>query len=185
MSMNVSYVIYGAGGHAKVIIDLINDLGSEVKCVFDDGDHSEGATFLGIPVKNYDADLHPESKMIIAIGNNKFRHKLSSRIKHEFAILIHPRAFVSKLAKIGEGTVILGNATIQAEALIGQHVIVNAGACVDHEAVVKDFVHVGPGSYIGGAAIVSESVIIAPLSVIMRNAIISENLTTDPLSFIC
>ena len=182
--MEKSYVIYGAGVHAKVIVDLILEHGGKVECVFDDNVKEENATFMGIPVLKYNEELYRDSKLIIAIGDNKVRKALIHKLKHNFATLIHPKASVSEFALIGKGTVVLANAVIQAEVSIGDHSIVNIGACVDHEVSISDFVHIGPMAYIGGAALIQNGVKIDPGVVVLRNTEIVENSHITPLSVV-
>lgn len=163
-----SFVIYGAGGHAKVIVDLVWALGGNVACIFDDQPESLNFELMGVEVRRYDVNVYPEAEMIIAVGHNESRQAISRLVHHRFATLIHPRASVSKLAKVREGTVVLANAVIQAEAVIGKHVIVNAGACIDHEVEVQDFAHIGPLVYVGGAALIAAMANIRPGALIKR-----------------
>ncbi|ATP57949.1 transferase [Pedobacter ginsengisoli] len=181
--MEKSYVIYGAGGHAKVIVDLILEHNGTVECVFDDN-VEENATFMSIPVLKYDPELYKHSKMIIAIGDNNVRRLLAHKLKHNFATIIHPKASVSEFALIGRGTVVLANAVVQAEVSIGDHSIVNIGACVDHEVSISDFVHIGPLAYIGGAALIKNGVKIDPGVIVLRNTEIAENSHITPLSLV-
>lgn len=182
--MEKSYVIYGAGGHAKVIVDLILEHRGKIECIFDDNVEEENATFMGIPVLKYSCELYRNSKMIIAIGDNKIRRLLTSKLKHNFATLIHPKASVSEFALIGKGTVILANAVVQAEVSIGDHSIINIGACVDHEVSISDFVHIGPMAYIGGAALIKNGVKIDPGVIVLRNTEIAENSHITALSLV-
>lgn len=173
--MQESYVIYGAGGHAKVIVDLILILGGKIECVFDDNIKEEDVTFMNIQVLKYNSDLFSDSKLIIAIGDNFVRNKISLKLSHDFATLIHPSASVSELASIGKGSVVLSNAVIQAEVTIGEHSIVNVGACIDHEAIVSNFVHIAPMVYVGSSSVIQNGVKINPGAIISRNSEISEN----------
>ncbi|NQX55196.1 NeuD/PglB/VioB family sugar acetyltransferase [Pedobacter panaciterrae] len=182
--MEKSYVIYGAGGHAKVVIDLVLEHEGRIECVFDDNVEEENATFMGIPVLKYDSESYKDSRLIIAIGDNKVRKALTHKLKHNFATLIHPKASVSEFALIGKGTVVLANAVIQAEVSIGDHTIVNIGACVDHEVSISDFVHIGPMVYIGGAALIKNGVKIDPGVIVLRNTEIAENSHITPLSLV-
>jgi len=182
--MEKSYVLYGAGGHAKVIVDLILELNGRIECVFDDNVEVENATFMNFPVLKYHADLHKDSKMIIAVGDNNARKAIASKLKHSFGNLTHPKASVSDFALIGKGTVVLANAVVQAEVSIGDHSIVNIGACVDHEVSISDFVHVGPMVYIGGGAVIKHGVKIDPGVIVLRNTEIAENSHITPLSLV-
>ena len=137
------FVLYGSGGHARVVTDLITQLGGKVMAFFDN-DHP------------YDATCFPEAEMIIAIGNSEARQRIAGEVRHRLAALIHPRAYVAADVELGEGTVVLANATVQAATKLGKHVIINANVTVDHDTVVGDFVTTYPGVYIAGEAVVAD-----------------------------
>lgn len=178
-----SYAVYGAGGHAKVIVDLIKLLGGHIECIFDDN-YMESPNFAGIPVHQYDHTQCVDAKLIIAIGDNEVRKTIAGQLSHRFATLIHPKATVSSSARIGEGTVVLANAVIGADAIVGNHVIINTLVSVDHEVVINNYVHIFPNAYLGGRAVVQEGAVIGPGSVIMRKVTVNENVVIDPLSLV-
>ena len=122
--------IQGNGGHAKVVKDLLRELG-------------------------WMAVWGPR-KQFVAVGNNLARMNEAARLGGPFATLIHPRAIVSKHAVIGEGSVVMAGAVIQAGVEIGKHVIVNTGATVDHDCVIDDYAHIAPGVHLCGGVFVGE-----------------------------
>lgn len=155
--------LFGASGHAKVIMDIIHAQGNAVGCLYDDAPHSQ--EIHGIPVYNTE-NILISGPMIISIGSNNIRKIISERYDVEYATAIHPESIVSPSATIGNGSVVMQNAIIQADAKIGQHCIVNSGASIDHECKIEDFVHISPhatlcgnvhvgeGSWIGAGAII-------------------------------
>jgi len=167
--LNFDLLLYGLGGHGKVMIELAQLLGFRNIGVFDDHDHSsihiEGVHFLGA----YNTEIAPQAPIIIAVGNNSIRKKLANKIKHQFATLIHPSAVVSPTASIQEGTVILSNAVIQANAVIGAHGLINVSVVIDHDVVLGNFVHIRPLAFIGSNSTISSETTINPLQVIERN----------------
>lgn len=164
--MNGNYLIYGAGGHAKVLQDLLGKLDLEVEVFFDDSNQLDN--IRGVKVSPYEAAFSPDSLIVLGIGNSRVRKLLSEKVKHGFSVLIHPTAVVASDAIIEEGTVVLAGAVIQSGAKIGKHVIVNSNVTIDHDAIVEDFVTTYPGVYIGAEAVVGEGVVINPNGVIMR-----------------
>lgn len=166
----MSYVIYGAGGHARVLLDLIGALhGKEqVRRFFQDGQAPEAC--CGIPVSPYDPQLDTGAEMLLGIGNPKVRKILADKVKHPWGVLIHPKAVVAEDVEIGPGTVVLAGAVIQTGARIGAHSIINANVTVDHDALVGDFVTTYPGVYIGAESIIAEGTLIHPNAVVMRSA---------------
>lgn len=125
--------IIGSGGHALVVRELNKAL----------------------PVQWND------SWIIVAVGDNASRKREVEALENsKFPILIHPKAWASPSATIGEGTVIMAGAVVQAEALIGKHVIVNTGATVDHDAIVGDYAHIAPGAHLCGNVHVGEGALV-------------------------
>jgi len=148
--------LYGNGGHSKVLQDCAATSGTSISIVFDDVDHP------------YNIDENPHDKIVIAIGNNEVRERIAGIVEHEFGILIHRSAQIAADVLIGDGTVVLANAVIQAGAEIGRHVIVNANCVIDHDAVIEDFVSIYPGAYVGGNARVGKGKTVGPNEVVER-----------------
>lgn len=152
-------VVIGAGGHAKVIIELLRAEGHEpAYCISSAG--SPGSDCLGVPVLVGDAHSQTlwdsgHRQAIVAIGSNRLRENLArevARIGFEFVNAISPRASISPSATLGRGIAIMAGAVINAEARIGDHSIVNTSSSVDHDCVVGAAVHVAPNSAIAGNA---------------------------------
>lgn len=169
MLMN-NWVIYGGGGHARVLADAIKAKGEVVANYFDDNE----AIFSinNIEVKPYHESTASKAQLIIGIGNNKIRKRISKYIVHPFGTLIHPTAVIAADVAIGEGAVILAGVVIQSGAVIGKHVVVNANVTIDHDAQISDFCSIYPNSYIGGAASIGSGNTIEACSVINRMEII-------------
>ena len=150
--MNKPFYIIGAGGHAKVIIEIIEEMGEKVLAVNDNDPKRE--ILLGYPVSNQLPT--PDSVAVIGIGNNRIRKKIALEINVPFKKAIHPKANLSSRCVIGDGTVVMAGATINSETVIGKHCIINTNASVDHDCVLADFVHVSPGSSIAGGVTIGE-----------------------------
>ncbi|OYU56019.1 MAG: transferase [Chitinophagaceae bacterium BSSC1] len=162
----VSSLIYGFGGHGKVLAEALTFNAEFIVGVFDDQpiESTRNVIYLG----TYNPNIYPELPIILGVGNNNVRKQLLQFIKHRFQSFIHPSAQVAKSVKIGKGSVILQNAVIQANSVIGDHVIINMGSMVDHDNIVKDFVHVSPLCYVGSNSIISELTCLEPCSRIAR-----------------
>lgn len=161
-------LIYGAGGHARVLLDgLRKQFGEQaIQVFFNDGE--EPKAIGDIPVVPYAPDYHPEARLLIGIGKPDIRERIVKKVTHEFGIFIHPQASVAADAHIGEGTVVLAGAVIQSQAKIGRHAIINANVTIDHDGIVEDFVTTYPGVYVGAHAVVGKGAIVNPNAVIMR-----------------
>lgn len=142
-------ILYGAGGHARVIYDCLVSQGIKPKGVFDD--NSELKSFFGLKVINpYLSDLFINEKLILCVGSNKMRYNLSERVAHAFGSVIHHTAVLALGTKVDPGAMLMAKSVIQSGSQIGKHTIVNTGAIVEHDCDIANFVHVGPGSVICG-----------------------------------
>ncbi len=176
--------LYGASGHAKVIIDLVKSEDKDIKGLVDDNESVN--ELLGYQV------LHstPENgSFIISIGDNKIRKKVSEKLTGcQFDIAIHTSAIISTNATIGEGSVVMQGAIIQSSVEVGKHVIINTGASVDHDCNVEDFVHISPqatlcgnvtigeGTWIGAGTIITPGVTIGKWCIIGAGSVVTKNI---------
>lgn len=171
--------LYGASGHAKVIMDILvaNDI--HIDALVDD--NAELKELQGIPVIHSAEGCSP---FIISIGSNKIRKVIAERLNCEFISAIHPSAIISPFANIAEGTVVMQGAIVQTDVKIGKHCIINTAATVDHECLIEDYVHISPnaslcgnvqvgeGSWIGAGATVIPGVKIGKWCVIGAGSVI-------------
>jgi len=142
----ITYLI-GAGGHAKVIADILVAAGRPPAAFLDDApQHNQ---ILGITVIKGLVLPEPDSAVIIAIGDNVTREELARRYT-VFDIAIHPAGHISRDAEIGPGSVVMSGAVINAGTRIGSHCIINSGAIIDHDCLIRDFAHIAPGATLGG-----------------------------------
>ncbi len=144
--------IIGAGGHGKVVAELC-ELNEYTICGFIDQDIKIKEVLSFEVVHEF-----PKRPLtaVVAIGNNLARKKIALANKYSYPTLIHPKSCISKRAIIGEGTVIVGGATVNVSAIIGNHVIVNTNASVGHDCFVGDYVHIAPNVALAGNVIVGE-----------------------------
>lgn len=145
--------LFGAGGHGRVIREIIEAMGGMVGCYYDDSPRE--ARKDGIPVFDV-AGRGVEGKLIVSIGDNAARKRVTERLRTSFATAVHPSAVISPSSQIAEGTVVMPGAVIQAHAKIGRHCIINTGASVDHECEIGDFVHISPHATLCGDIKVGE-----------------------------
>jgi len=90
--------LYGASGHAKVIIDILRAGHESIEALFDD--NVEVTSLLGHPVLRPSEVRGP---LIVSIGNNRIRKRIVDTLSVEFGCAIHPLSIVSEFADIGEG----------------------------------------------------------------------------------
>ena len=161
-----NYILLGAGGHAKVIASIVEDMKGVVVSVIDSDTNKK--QFEGVPVENkYDPDLFLDAKVIISLGDNQTRKKLAKTIKHQSDAVIHSSSIIDKKVIIGAGTVVMQNATIQRDVSIGKHVIINTSSIIDHDVNIANFVHIAPGAVLCGSVQVGEGTLIGAGAVIL------------------
>lgn len=152
-----SLLIFGAGGHGKVVADTARAMGNWNEIMFVDDAYPQVTSVDGYPVvDDFSGAISKGSDhgdVIVAIGDNRKRSDLTVQLRQSGfnpVSLIHPSAVVAGSAHIEMGTVILAQAVVQAAARIGSAVIVNTAATVDHDCVVGEGVHLSPGVHLGG-----------------------------------
>jgi sugar O-acyltransferase (sialic acid O-acetyltransferase NeuD family) len=153
-------VVFGASGHARVVIDALTVLGArEQLVVVDDRFANIGSDFEGVPLLGgFDAIRSLKNAAgILALGANQVRARISVRFEQlEWLTVVHPAACISSRARLGRGSVVMAGAVIQAGAILGEHCIVNTRASVDHDCIIGDFSHIGPSACLAGSVIVGQ-----------------------------
>lgn len=166
-SQPIKVVIWGAGGHAKVIADITrNDPKIKLEGFLDDVNPQRwGTSFYGSTIVGDLSSLETlkEHKIILGIGHNEGRVK-ALRALQERGIrplsLIAATAYVSPSALIGDGCVIMPHAVVNADSRLGSAVIINTAASVDHDCTLDEAVHIAPGVRIaGGCTVGRESMV--------------------------
>lgn len=181
--------LYGASGHAKVILDILKANDIPIEGLVDD--NPDIHELLGYPVFH---QAFGRSPMIVSIGNNAVRRSVVEKLSVDFGLAVHPSAIVSPTATVEPGTVVMQGAIIQSCARIGRHCIINTGASVDHECVVEDFVHISPhatlcgnvyvgeGSWVAAGTVVLPGVKIGRWSVIGAGSVVSKDIPDGVLA---
>ncbi|QED36540.1 acetyltransferase [Antarcticibacterium arcticum] len=147
--------IYGASGHAKVIMDIAKSQNIPVSVIIDDNPQIKFV--LDYPVEHIVSPEALKDEFIMAIGDNEIRKKVVEGFKGKFhAAVIHISAAVSSSVQLGKGTVVMPNASVNSESKIGMHCIINTGATVEHDCVLGNFVHISPNAALAGGVEVEE-----------------------------
>lgn len=149
-------VILGAGGHAKVIADIVLSSGDRLLGFLDD---HQTDIVLGYPVLGTIKDVdkfRPIAKFIIGIGSNYVRKELSEKCQLSWHSALHPNAVIGRDVIIGEGTVVMAGAIINPSSSIGKHCIINTGAIIEHDNRIGDFVHISPNATLCGTVQIGE-----------------------------
>lgn len=181
--MHKKVIIIGAGGHAKVIADIIEKSGDQIVGFLDD--KIEKNTII---IKDYKvigdlnnrfslAIANEDYEFIIAIGDNKKRKEISTSPNLKFYTAIHPSAQIGINVEIEEGTVIMANVCINSSSRVGKHCIINTGAIIEHDNIIENYVHISPNATLGGTVKVEELTHIGIGATVKNNVTICKNCT--------
>jgi sugar O-acyltransferase (sialic acid O-acetyltransferase NeuD family) len=161
--MNSLY-IYGASGHAKVVIDIAEKSGYwEIRGILDDNPKLIGGELFGYPIlggSRYVERLDPlRDRIFVAIGSNAVRRRIGNGLlaqKFELPTLIHPSAVIGRNVIIGWGTVIMARVVINPATSVGDMCILNTACTLDHDNRLGEAVHISPGANLAGNVTVGD-----------------------------
>ncbi|WP_053367817.1 acetyltransferase [Bacillus sp. FJAT-27245] len=177
-------VVFGSGRHSKVIIDILERMGSYRIIGLIDEAREIGEQVMGY---NVIGDLtvlktYPHSIMggIVAVGDNGARRELVNeivKIDRDFIFIraIHPSAVIGKYVSIGRGTAVMANAVINSDTTIGDHCIINTKSSIDHDCRLGNFVSIAPGSTLAGGVTVGNHSTISLGANVIHNITIGEH----------
>lgn len=152
MNMSNKVYLYGASGHAKVILDALRFAAVNVPLMIDDNECLN--EFEGIPVMHSADGLSP---LIVCIGDCKIRRRIVRGLgRRDYLTVAHPSAVIANTVIIGAGSVIMAGAILQASSIVGEHCIINTAASIDHDTIIHDFVHVAPHCTLCGGVEIGE-----------------------------
>lgn len=160
-------ILFGASGHAKVIIDILECTGQKVSFLVDA--NPEIKKLLQYDVIHDTKFLITKEPVLLSIGNNQVRKRLARELNVGFGRAIHPKSILDKSVKIGLGSVVMAGAIINNSSSIGQHCIINTSASIDHDCILEDFVHVSPNATLCGTIKVGEGAHIGSGATIIPN----------------
>jgi sugar O-acyltransferase (sialic acid O-acetyltransferase NeuD family) len=154
-------LVFGAAGHGKVVLDILQLLGGIVIAGLLDDFKPSGYECLGHEVLGGLQSLPAIAKQLenpliaMGIGDNWRRAQLVEEIRRlspstEFMSAIHPGAQIGSQVSIGQGTVIMAGVVVNAGANIGDFCILNTNASLDHDSTMGDFASLAPGVATGG-----------------------------------
>jgi sugar O-acyltransferase (sialic acid O-acetyltransferase NeuD family) len=170
-------VVIGAGGHAKVVISLLQAAGQTIAMILDDDPRKWGTSLLGVPIRGPVTRLAEvtDYPAILAIGDNAAREEMADQWRHvEWLTAVHPTAYVHSSAQLRPGAVVCAGAVIQPDTSIGAHAIVNTAATVDHDCSVADYAHLAPGVHLAGGVKIGAGALLGIGSVVIPGRSVGE-----------
>lgn len=151
-------IIFGSGGHAKVVIDIFEKSFDYRILGISDENRSKTEKVYGYEILSTEYLLNNMDEIhggIIAFGDNWTRNQKAEKIirlfpNFHFVPAIHPAAIIGSGVSIGRGTVVMAGAVINSCTAIGEHCIINTCASIDHDCTIEDFASIAPGATLGG-----------------------------------
>ncbi len=178
-------VILGAGGHAKVLADLIRRSGGKVYGFTTNELERKGTNYLDAPIFVDDDALSGLNFNVIELTNGiGFTYSPEPRIKtflwgknggYQFAVLVHLSAVIAPDCKQTEGAQIMAGVVIQPGVSIGIDTTVNTRASVDHDCTIGDHCHIAPGATLCGKVSVGDSTLIGAGATVLPHLKIGSN----------
>ena len=158
--------LYGAGAMGREFRQIAEESGEWSGIVFID-DQAEKEELSGCPVCRFQifrTRYAPEDvRFVVSIGEPKFRLEAFERMKragYTGALLVHPSAYISPDAAVGEGTAVCHGVHIGSQARVGRNCYLSVNASVGHDAIVGDHTRLGVNSFIGGHTVIGENAFI-------------------------
>lgn len=159
-------VIIGAGGHGKVVLDIVRAAGKYEAAGFVDSSADRAGKMIGgLPIFG-PANVLPKlwqrgiRAAVVAIGDSRARQQYAALLREqrfELVNAIHPTAGISPTATLGRNIVVAAQAAVCTEARIDDSVILNTACVVDHECEVGEGSHICPGAHLAGRVRVGRS----------------------------
>jgi len=152
-------VVFGCGGHGRVIADILGSGGVDVAGFLDDnppGPIVDGVPVIGDHGRLSEPEFLAQHAIIIGVGETELRRRLALEVLGHggiLAVAVHPRATIGGQVSLGAGTVVMAGAVINIGCRIGRFAVVNTGVNVDHDCILNDGVHISPGCHLAGAVI--------------------------------
>jgi sugar O-acyltransferase (sialic acid O-acetyltransferase NeuD family) len=171
-------IILGAGGHGRVVLDILRVAGEFKPVGFLDADTGlHGQRVDGLEVLGNLSILEALkyqgiTGVIVAIGDNHIRRNYAEDITSlGFNLInaIHPSANIAGTAHIGQNVVIAAGAVVCAHCQIGNSTILNTGSIVDHESIIANSAHICPGAKLAGRVIVDSGAFVGIGATIIQN----------------
>lgn len=187
-----SIFIFGAGGHAKVAIDILELSGYSIIGLIDDSPDNKGKEIIGYPILG-NSETIPSllksgvNKVFVAIGNNPVRLKIADNLMQMGCTIInaiHPTSFISKHAHIGKGVMIGARSIVNANAIICDHAIINTTSLIEHDCLIDIGAHVCPSVNLAGGVHVGKCSMIGIGTTIIQNINIGDNTTIGASSVV-
>ncbi len=177
--MKKKIIIIGTGGHACSILDLVESSNEFKVLGFICNKKKKGTYYLGYKILGNDKYLNKFKKIkpLIVLGFSLYKNlelyeKKFLKFKKQgffFPTIVSPLAYISKRAKLGEGTIIFHGAIINSNCEINKGVTVNSKTLIEHDSIIQSFSHISTGCVLNGNTKINKKIFIGSGTVIREN----------------
>ena len=187
-------LLIGGGGHCKSCIEVIESANEFDIAGIIDLKSKIGEKILGYSFIACDDDLlklkDQYDYALITVGHIKttnLRKRLFNMVKDigfKIPVVISPTAYVSKHSKIGQGTVIMHKAMVNADVVIGENNIINTKALIEHDVIIADNSHISTNAILNGSVKVGSNCFFGSSTVLVNGISINDNITVGMKSLV-
>ncbi len=179
-------LLIGGGGHCRSCIDVIEThSGFKIAGIIEKTGNNTGKSILGYPIIGCDNDLEILKKRydyafitVGQMGSSRTRKKIFSRLKQSgfiLPVIISPLAHVSKHASLGEGSIVMHQAIVNAGSRVGSNCILNTKCLVEHDAIIGDHTHISTAAILNGGTRVGSGSFVGSNTTIVQGAGLPDN----------
>lgn len=183
--MSRKIILIGGGGHAKVLIDILEQQGTYIYAVSSPKIDNESDLFKGLKIFLNDNEIYKfgpdEVYLINGIGSmpgNTLRDELFQKFRnhqYDFLTIKSDSSLISNYSDIGAGVQIMKGAVINTDTKIGENCIINSGAIIEHDCDLGMSNHIAPGAMLSGGVSTGSCVHIGTGAVIIQGVTIGDN----------
>ena len=189
MTTNPEIIVLCAGGHARVVIDILRRSGQVVAALVDDNAALHGTQLDGVPIAGADPvvfERDPKSVVLVnALGNapktgdsalrpRRDLFELFANKGYKFLQVFSLDTVISESAVLGEGCHVITGAIVNPGCTVGADTIINTGAQLDHDCRVGDHSHIAPGAVLGGTVKVGHECHVGAGAVVVQGVSIGD-----------
>ncbi len=179
-------ILLGAGGHCRSCIDIIEmQKLFTIAGIVERKEYSGTSPVSGYRVLGHDSELPDLSRRFNhafitvgymgAAGIRKRLYSLLVKLGFSIPVIVSPRAYVSKHAQLGRGTIVMHDACVNAGAVIGENCIINTKALVEHDVVIGDNTHVSTSAVVNGASKIGSGCFLGSNSTVVNGITLPDN----------
>jgi sugar O-acyltransferase (sialic acid O-acetyltransferase NeuD family) len=174
--------IVGAGGYGRVALDVLlaSGFGNRVLGFYDDAHAALSGEVRGVPILGDVGMLKSMLSVepvhvVVAITDNGARLQVANSLRGlgaRFLSAVHPEAYVSEAAVVGDGSVVAAGAIVHPDAAVGSHCFLGPQSVVDRDAEVGAGTWISAGAIVGPGARLGARVVLGQNSSVGRKAVV-------------